>query len=396
MVASFAGQVEAVRFLLDAAHFPLEERDNNLRTPIHLATKSGSIAVVRLLLERGADPDRMDEGQRTALTYAAAAHNVSLLSCLLDSGADPDVTDQSLRSCLHYLAEGGHTHCGGGRQGACGRAGEEAAAETGVKLLLLYGAQADIGDISGHTPLHLAAASSCVGVVRLLLELGGADPGVRDRQGMLPLGLAKGMEVEAMLKAAPYQVYCLNKLRCVVGMMVEGREEGGVGGEEEGQEGGNGEKDGKEKEPASSELVSPPPSLPLTRTEGQFLTAVEEVRHAIGRIRQGMKPPRPMPRVEFHHTGTEKEKEEDGSGKSGEMVGGASTRASFFSPAVPPAPPAPVPPPAAAVPAVPAAAAAADLAARVLEEATRSMNGDLFFELLGSLWPWSHRQSTSC
>ena len=117
MVASFAGQVEAVRFLLDVAHFPLEERDSSLRTPIHLATKSGSIAVVRLLLERGADPDRMDEAQRTALTYAAAAHNVSLLSCLLDGGADPDVTDQSLRTCLHYLSEGGHSHCGGGRGG---------------------------------------------------------------------------------------------------------------------------------------------------------------------------------------------------------------------------------------------------------------------------------------
>ncbi|KAM3573286.1 hypothetical protein VYU27_004757 [Nannochloropsis oceanica] len=362
MVASFTGQVEVVRFLLDTAHFPLEQRDSKLRTPIHLATKSGSIAVVRLLLERGADPDRMDEAQRTALTYAAAAHNVTLLSCLLDGGADPDVTDQSLRSCLHYLAEGGHSHCGGGRGGTCGRAGEEAAAEAGVKLLLLYGAQVDIGDTSGHTPLHLAAASSSVGVVRLLLELGGADPTKRDRQGMLALGLAKGREVEAMLKAAPYQVYCLNKLRCVVGMMVEGREEGGVGAEEERQKGGNGEKYGREKERDSNELVSSSRSqfaLPLTKTDCQHLTAVEEVRHAIGRVRQAIEPPRPMPRAEFHHmtdTGSEGE-EQDGSDEKA------------------PAPAVPV----------------ADLAARVLEEATRRMNGDLFFELLGMLWSWSYK-----
>lgn len=60
---------------------------------------------------------------------------------MLDAGANPDATDQSLRSPLHYLCEGarGRVHAGG-RGGVEGRAGEEAAAEAGVRLLLLQGA----------------------------------------------------------------------------------------------------------------------------------------------------------------------------------------------------------------------------------------------------------------
>jgi hypothetical protein len=35
--------------------------------------------VIRLLIERGCDLDRMDDGQRTPLIYAAAAHNVAVM-----------------------------------------------------------------------------------------------------------------------------------------------------------------------------------------------------------------------------------------------------------------------------------------------------------------------------
>jgi len=286
------------------------------------------------------------------------------------------VTDQSLRSCLHYLAEGGHSHCGGGRGGGCGRAGEEAAAEAGVRLLLLYGAQADDGDMSGHTPLHLAAASSHVGVVKLLLGLGGADTSVRDREGMLALRLAKGREVKAMLQAAGYQAYCLKKLRCVVGMMV-GTEGGEEGGGEEGQDGGrDGGKETEEGEgeaglgvPSSSSSSS---SLPK-RTESQILTAAEEVRHSVMRRREAVEQSRPMPRVEFHHTDTEEEGGSRSSSSSSSTYKSGTLGVKMLS--LTPFPHSSVPP--------------ADLPARVLEEAVRTMNGDLFFELLDLLWPWS-------
>lgn len=339
MVASFAGQVDTVRFLIDEVGFCVEERDACLRTPIHLATKSGSICVVRLLLERGADPDHMDEAQRTALIYAAAAYNVPLLSCLLDGNADPDVTDQSLRSCLHYLAEGGYSHCGGGRGGMCGRVGHELAVEKGVKRLLLYGAQVDIGDHAGHTPLHLAAASSKVNVVSLLLGLGGANPSVEDKGGMTPLRLAKSKTVEEMLEAAPYQAYQLEKMRCLVELMgTENKEDGQYG-----KLGGALTDDAHARE--SEDRATTAPSLIYTNGKiARPAKAVERVRHLISLRRQTLEPPRPMPRVHFHGRG------EDG----------------------PQRPVHPIP----------------DLPVCVLQLAVQHMNGDLFKELLGFLWSW--------
>lgn len=260
-----------------------------------------------------------------------------------------------------------------------------------MKLLLLYGAQADIGDVSGHTPLHLAAASSAVGVVRLLLGLGGADPSLRDNEGMAPLGLAKGREVEAMLMAAPYQAYYLKKLRCIIGMGSGASEEEGEGREEEAleqqeqkqrlqleeeggtQDGGDGEKKDEEGEarvtsalPSSIfPAVVSSPGLPRTRTESRVQTAAaEEVGLSVRRCRRALKPPRPMPRVDFHHSGEEEEKEEDGK-KSGNRRHDASEPVGRG-----------------VLPVLP------DLAARVLEEAVRRMNADLFVELLDLLWPW--------
>jgi hypothetical protein len=189
---------------------------------------------------------------------------------------------------------------------------------------------------------------------------------------MLAVGLAKGREVEAMLKAAPYQAYCLKRLRCVVGMMVKGGEEGGEEGEEEeeeeGQEGGDGGK--KEEEGEGDGDATTSSSGPLKRTESQILTAAEEVRRSVMRRRQAVEPPRPMPRVEwFHHSGFEEEEESSTSrNKESEKVerGGKLVSAALSYPAIPPA----------------------DLPARVLEEAVRTMNGDLFFELLDLLWAY--------
>ncbi len=327
MVACYAGQCEAVRFLLDTGNFALEERDACLRTPIHLATKSGHINVVRLLLERGADPDRMDEGQRTALIYAAAAHDVPLLSCLLDGNADPDASDQSLRCSLHYLAEGGRSH-GGGRGGGEGRAGEEAAAVAGVRLLLLFGAHPGLGDSAGHTPLHLAAASSRAGMVRLLLGLGGADPTVLDGERMTPLLLAKSLEVEGMLRAAPFQAFTLKKLRCCVAMELCGEQ---LPHPEEGEE-------EEEKQLAHGRSLQ--------------VASAHRVQHAVWVRRQGVEPPRPLPHLAFHH---------GGEGEAEDLT--------LLLQHPPPPPP--------------------DLAARVLEEAVRHMNGDTFREVIELLWPWS-------
>jgi len=65
-------------------------------TALQAAAGRGSVAVVRLLLAAGADPDRCDPGSasgRTAVHAAAAAGHVDVVRALLEAGADTEVTD---------------------------------------------------------------------------------------------------------------------------------------------------------------------------------------------------------------------------------------------------------------------------------------------------------------
>lgn len=59
-----------------------------------------------------------------------------------------------------------------------------------VKLLLDYGANPNVTDCIGNTPLHLAAATSKGSVVQLLLNAG-TDVSSADRHGYNPLQLAE-------------------------------------------------------------------------------------------------------------------------------------------------------------------------------------------------------------
>jgi ankyrin repeat protein len=79
MAGAYGGHVSVLAFLLDHG-FLTEERDKCLRTCIHYAVKNGHLPVVRYLVSRGCDVDRLDEGQASPLVYAAASNNVPIFT----------------------------------------------------------------------------------------------------------------------------------------------------------------------------------------------------------------------------------------------------------------------------------------------------------------------------
>jgi len=91
--ASAHGDVARIAEVLDAQPDIVNERgllpSTSLRTALHLAVGGGHEAAVRLLLERGADPNVRDEGDNAVpLHFAAGRENMSLIRLLVEHGSE--------------------------------------------------------------------------------------------------------------------------------------------------------------------------------------------------------------------------------------------------------------------------------------------------------------------
>jgi ankyrin repeat protein len=157
-------------------------------TPLSWAAENGHEEVVKLLLEHGADPDSKANGDliggRTPLSFAAGNGHKFVVKLLLENGVDPERRDTEWgQTPLLWAAENGHYSV--------------------VQLLLEHGADpntaADQWFIEGWTPLLWAAQNGNEAVVKLLIE-NGAKPDTKDKRGRTALSWAAGNGHEAIVK----------------------------------------------------------------------------------------------------------------------------------------------------------------------------------------------------
>lgn len=78
----------------------LEAKDERQRTPLALAVRNGDTAIVRMLLEKGADYEAKDEEQRTPLFLAVWNGKPVVVQLLLDKGANYEAKDKDNRTPL--------------------------------------------------------------------------------------------------------------------------------------------------------------------------------------------------------------------------------------------------------------------------------------------------------
>ena len=186
------GKVDELRAMLDKDPSLTDDADNVLgRSPLHVAAMHGQVEVVRLLLDRGADPRRADGGAlkavgqtplHFALHFATQQTKPELVELLLNRGAEVNAQDRNGVIPLHYAAI---------------RSSEA------VAMLLHRGADVRAVNQQKQTPLHLAAQNANIEAIRLLLSAG-ADPMARDQEGRTPLDDAsyRREQVQAILGPA--------------------------------------------------------------------------------------------------------------------------------------------------------------------------------------------------
>ncbi len=125
-----------------------DNRDKKLWSPIFYAISKSHVGCVAELIKHGADVNHVDGGGLTLIFYAF--HDIQLISLLVMNGANLEVADKLGRTPLFYAVFSGNAQM--------------------VELLVRYGANVDHRDNKGWTPVQYAINRGDDRIVLILLD----------------------------------------------------------------------------------------------------------------------------------------------------------------------------------------------------------------------------------
>jgi len=173
--AAAAGNVAEIERLI-AAGANRELRDGNGRTPLHVAAYRRQYEAARTLLKRGADANALDAQRYDIVTIAAVADDVPMLKVALEGGTSAkNVTSPYDGTALIAAAHLGHDEV--------------------VKVLIAAGAPLDhVNNLHWTAVIEAIVLGNGgkrhVETLRALVAAG-ANPNLADGQGATPLALAR-------------------------------------------------------------------------------------------------------------------------------------------------------------------------------------------------------------
>jgi ankyrin repeat protein len=158
-------------------------RDGNGRTPYLVAAYRGDIVAMELLVKGGADPRAKDNQNYDAITILAVANRLAAMKAAIALGGNPrEITSPYQGTALIAAAHLGHADV--------------------VKALIGAGAPLDHVNNLGWTAVieSIVLGDGGANHQRCLRDLlaAGANPNLADRSGVTPLKLAEGRGYGAM------------------------------------------------------------------------------------------------------------------------------------------------------------------------------------------------------
>jgi ankyrin repeat protein len=186
--AAVEGDYEIVKALVDAGA-DVESANAEGQTALMVVARTGRVKTAELLLEHGADVNAKEQwGGQTALMWAAAQQQPAMIRVLLEHGARVDEVGkahewqrwQSSEPRLKQLHVGGFTPLLYAARAGCVAC---------VQALVAGGADLELGDPRGITPLVMALLNRHFDTAAALIE-SGADVNRWDWWGRSPLYVA--------------------------------------------------------------------------------------------------------------------------------------------------------------------------------------------------------------
>ncbi|MHC4663014.1 MAG: ankyrin repeat domain-containing protein [Planctomycetota bacterium] len=203
--------MEMVKMLVEAGADIEAEDDWDSQTPLVTAAEKGRVEIARFLYRQGADPFRKGKSHwENAISAAASREHQNVIRMFIEEGIDLNRTDSYGRSIIH-LASGDeellerlaktkgldiNTPMKSGRTILHGTVRHDYYNVEKVKLLLALGADVNVKDEKGITPLHDSAGAvggvlaPKVREVATLLIDNGADVNAKADDGKTPLHFA--------------------------------------------------------------------------------------------------------------------------------------------------------------------------------------------------------------
>jgi uncharacterized protein len=188
--AAASGNVAEIEKLASAGG-KLEDKDGNSRTPLHVAVFMGKRDAARALLRLGANPNALDGQRYDIITIASVANDVPMLKLAIEGGASAkNITSPYDGTALIAAAHLGHAEitrtliAAGAPLDHVNNLGWTALIESIVlgdggknhtdtlEALVKAGANLNLPDRSGFTPLRLAKARGYSEMARILEAAG--------------------------------------------------------------------------------------------------------------------------------------------------------------------------------------------------------------------------------
>ena len=167
------GNLTIVQYLIEKAAFPVGDCgtvrfENEViedAPPIWVASAAGHIALVKYLLQKGADVNAVTSTNSTSLRAACFDGHFDIVEYLIQNGANIEIANQHNHTCLMIACFKKHFEI--------------------VKVLVKNGAEVNRRSRKGNTALHDCAEGGCTEIMKFLLDNGAVFQ--KDEYGVSPL-----------------------------------------------------------------------------------------------------------------------------------------------------------------------------------------------------------------